>query len=204
MENNCADFESTARGRERILTNSTIMSKLDGMTSNLDIKTILVGLILSIMWVAIAKGDADMQLKRVTTVVFSDDVDACTAFYIQRLGFEQTMAVPAQQPGETGSQFAAVSNGTHELMFQTFKSAEEDAPGAVARANPPSFMLYIEVSSLDAAIGQMHGLEPAISRRKTFYGSEEIGYRDPNGTVVVLAEFSGAPQAPSSDEADGQ
>ena len=37
-------------------------------------------------------------------------------------------AVPAQQPDETGNQFAAISNGSHELMFQTFKSAEDDAP----------------------------------------------------------------------------
>ena len=143
-----------------------------------------------------------MQLKRVTTVVFTDDVDACSAFYTERLGFEQTMAVPAQQPGETGSQFAAITSGTHELMFQTFKSAEDDAPGAVARANPPSFMLYIEVPSLDAAIERMQGLAPAIARRKTFYGSEEIGYRDPCGTVVVLAEFQDSPDEAATDASE--
>ena len=143
-----------------------------------------------------------MQLKRVTTVVFTDDVDACSRFYTERLGFQQTMAVPAQAPGDTGSQFVAITNGNHELMFQSFKSAEEDVPGAVARANPPSFMLYLEVPSLDAAIGKMHGLEPAISRRKTFYGSEEIGYRDPCGVVVVLAEFPAVPAEASGDGAE--
>jgi catechol 2,3-dioxygenase-like lactoylglutathione lyase family enzyme len=142
-----------------------------------------------------------MQLKRVTTVVFTDEVDACSAFYTERLGFEQTMSVPAQQPGETGSQFVAITNGSHELMFQSFKSAEDDVPGAVARANPPSFMLYLEVPSLDAAIERMRGLEPAISRRKTFYGSEEIGYRDPCGTIVVLAEFPDTPGEASGDDA---
>jgi len=110
------------------------------------------------------------------------------------------MAVPAQQPGETGSQFAAVTNGRHELMLQTFRSAEDDVPGAVGRADPRSFMLYLEVPSLDAAIGGMDGLEPVISRRKTFYGSEEIAYRDPAGTVVVLAEF---PET-AGEEGDGK
>ena len=143
-----------------------------------------------------------MELKRVTTVVFTDDVDSCSAFYIERLGFEQTMAVPAQQPGETGNQFAAITNGSHELMFQTFKSAEDDAPGAVAKANPPSFMLYIEVPNLDAAIERMQGLTPAIARRKTFYGSEEIGYRDPCGTVVVLAEFPDSPDEASTNASE--
>ncbi len=143
-----------------------------------------------------------MKLKRVTTIVFTDDVDACSAFYTERLGFEQTLAVPLQQPGETGNQFVAVTNGSHELMFQTFKSAEDDAPGTVARANPPSFMLYIEVPSLDAAIQRMHGLTPALSRRKTFYGSEEIGYRDPCGTVVVLSEFPDTPVEALGDEGE--
>ena len=56
-------------------------------------------------------------------------------------------------------------------------------------------MLYVEVPDLDAAIERMAGLEPAISRRTTFYGSNEIGYRDPCGTIVVLAEFpEGTPE----------
>ena len=164
-----------------------------------DIRKIVAGLILVIAFSALAFGGTEMQLKRVTTVVFTDDVDACSTFYTERLGFVQTMAVPAQQPGETGSQFAAITNGSDEIMFQTFKSAEDDVPGAVARANPPSFMLYLEVPNLDAAIERMHGLEPAISRRKTFYGSEEIGYRDPCGTVVVLAEFPDTAEEASND-----
>ena len=45
------------------------------------------------------------------------------------------------------------------------------------------------VADLDAAIERMKGLEPEVSRRTTFYGSDEIGYRDPCGTLVVLAHF---------------
>jgi catechol 2,3-dioxygenase-like lactoylglutathione lyase family enzyme len=171
------------------------------MMSNLDRSKILAGLILVFGWSAAAvAGGTEMQLKRVTTILFTDDVDACSAFYTERLGFEQTMAVPARQPGETGNQFAAATNGQYELMFQSFKSAEDDVPGVVGRAHPPSFMLYLEVPDLDAAIARMEGLEPAISRRKTFYGSDEIGYRDPSGTVVILAEFP----AEKSEDADAK
>ncbi len=140
-----------------------------------------------------------MDVRRVTTVMMVDNVDECVAFWTRHFDFEQTMAVPAQQPGETGNQFAAVSRGHHELMFQSFKSTEEDLPGAFAPSSSRSYMLYLEVADLDAAIERMRGLEPAVSRRTTFYGSNEIGYRDPCGTLVVLAEFpeqSGATETP--------
>ena len=134
-------------------------------------------------------GGEQVEIRRLTTVVITETVDDCVAFWTDRLGFEETMSVPAQQPGETGKQFAAVSNGHHELMFQTLRSSEEDLPGAFGLAEPRSFMLYVDVPSLDSAIERMDDLEPAVSRRTTFYGSEEIGYRDPCGVLVVLAEF---------------
>ena len=137
-----------------------------------------------------------MDVKRVTTTILTDDVDACVAFWTERLDFEQTLSVPAQQPGETGNQFAAVSDGRHELMFQTFKSTEEDLPGMYVPTDKRSFMLYVEVPDLDAAIERMEGLEAAVSRRKTFYGADEIGYRDPSGVLVILAEF---PEAADED-----
>ena len=143
-----------------------------------------------------------MEVKRLTTTILTDDADACAAFWTKRVGFKQTMDVPAQQPGETGNQFVAVSNDRFELMFQTFKSSEEDLPGAFTPTDSASFMLFVEVSSLDAAIERMRGLEPAVTRRKTFYGSDEIGYRDPCGTLVVFAEFSEPPEQ-SSSVADG-
>lgn len=139
-----------------------------------------------------------MEVKRVTTTILTDDVDACVAFWTERLDFEQTMSVPAQQPGETGNQFAAVSDGRHELMFQTFKSTEEDLPGMYVPTDKRSFMLYVEVPDLDAAIERMQGLEAAVSRRQTFYGADEIGYHDPCGVLVILAEF---PEAADADAA---
>jgi hypothetical protein len=84
-------------------------------------------------------------------------------------------------------------------MFQTIKSAEDELPGVFALSDPRSFLLYIEVADLDAAIKRMKGLEPAVARRKTFYGSEEIGYRDPCGTLVVFAEFL----QPEGDDSTG-
>jgi catechol 2,3-dioxygenase-like lactoylglutathione lyase family enzyme len=156
------------------------------MKSKLDINGIAAVFVLGIS--AVCAG-GEMEVKRVTTTILTDDVDACVAFWTERLDFEQTMAVPAQQPGESGNQFAAVSNGRHELMFQTFKSTEEDLPGMYKPTDERSFMLYVEVPDLDAAIERMEGLEAAVSRRQTFYGADEIGYKDPCGVLIVLANF---------------
>lgn len=171
--------------------------------SKLDLKSIGVALLLVVSVDFSAWGGAAVEIKRVTTVIITDNVDDCVTFWTERLDFEQTMAVPAQQPGETGNQFAAVGNGNYELMFQSFKSTEEDLPGAFALADPRSFMLFLEVANLNEAIKRMKGLEPAVSRRTTFYGSNEIGYRDPCGTLVVLAEFPETPEE-DSEGADSQ
>ena len=159
------------------------------MMSKLDIFVVAAALGLAVSVPNAARGGDVLDLKRVTTVIFTDDVDTCAAFYIERLGFVESLSVPTQEPGQSGSQFVALRSGAHELMLQSFQSAETDAPGTVARAKPRSFMLYIEVDSLDAAIERMAGLDPVLSRRTTFYGSEEVAYRAPCGTVVVLAEF---------------
>lgn len=140
-----------------------------------------------------------MAIKRLTTVIITDRVDDCVAFWTERLDFERTMVVPAQQPGETGSQFAAVAKDGHELMFQTAASSEEDLPGMFRLADPTNFMLYAEVPDLDAAIERMRELEPAVSRRTTFYGADEIGFRDPCGTLVVFAKFPDNPEEQSPE-----
>ncbi|MDJ0749546.1 MAG: VOC family protein [Woeseiaceae bacterium] len=141
-----------------------------------------------------------MELKRVTTTILVNDVDGCAAFWTERLGFEQTMAAPAQQEGEEGNQFVALSSDRHELMLQSIKSTDAELPGMFALADKQSFMLFIEVSDLESAIERMAGLEPAVSRRTTFYGSDEIGYRDPCGTLAVLAEFPDAVDRESAED----
>jgi len=157
-------------------------------------------ILFTVCGVSFAGGERAMHVKRVTTTILTHDVDACAAFWTERLEFEQTLSVPAQQPGETGNQFVAVSNDRHELMFQSFKSTDDELPGMFAPADKGSFMLYVEVSDLDGAIARMKDLEPVVSRRTTFYGSEEIGYADPCGTLVILAEF---PEATDEATPDG-
>ena len=173
------------------------MSKLD----YLRVTTLLV-LALSIGTNVFA--EETVEVKRLTTTVLVENADACATFWTERLGFEQTIAVPAQQPGETGNQFIAVASDRHELMFQSISNAESELPGMFTLEQKATFMLYVEVSDLDAAVERMVGLEPAITRRTTFYGSEEVGYRDPCGTLVILAEFPPPPEEDMTDATNAQ
>jgi catechol 2,3-dioxygenase-like lactoylglutathione lyase family enzyme len=154
-----------------------------------------VGLIASVLLTALplhASEDPPMSLKRLTTVIYTDEVDACAAFWTERVGLRLTMAVPAQQPGATGNQFVAVADGQIELMIQDFASVEAEQPGLIGPAGPRSYSLFVEVADLEAMIRHMEGLEPVVARHATFYGADEISYRAPCGSVVTFAEFNQA------------
>jgi uncharacterized glyoxalase superfamily protein PhnB len=55
----------------------------------------------------------------------------------------------------------------------------------------PSF-LYVEVENLDAIIGALKGIDVVMPVRTTFYGSKEIGIKDPAGHVIIFAQLGAA------------
>jgi uncharacterized glyoxalase superfamily protein PhnB len=88
------------------------------------------------------------EVKKITTILFAEELEPCIKFWTERLGFQKTMEVP--EGNKIG--FAIVEKNGLELMYQSFASAEKDnaATGAAARRGP-SF-LYIDVADLDAAL----------------------------------------------------
>lgn len=131
-----------------------------------------------------------MMMKRITPVLFAEEVEPCVKFWVERLGFEKTAEVPE------GNQlaFAMLQKGSVELMYQSYASADKDvaAISQVVRKGP-SF-LYVEVDSLDQTIAAIQGAEVVIPVRTTFYGAREISIMDPAGHFVTFAEFGAAPQ----------
>jgi uncharacterized glyoxalase superfamily protein PhnB len=130
-----------------------------------------------------------VNVQRVTPVLYAEEIEASLAFWVDRLGFHKTAAVP------DGNKlaFVALQHGSTEIMLQTLASQEKDIPGWSKQFRGPTF-LYVEVSRLDDVITQLHGVKVEIPERKTFYGAREIGYKDPGGHVVLFAEFASAPQ----------
>jgi uncharacterized glyoxalase superfamily protein PhnB len=132
-----------------------------------------------------------MTVKKITPVLFAAEIEPCVKFWVERFGFERTMEVP------DGNKlaFAIVQKGGVELMYQSFASADKDAPASTAQAirKGPTF-LYVEVENLDDTIGALKGAEVVMPVRTTFYGSREIGVTDPAGHYVTFAQMNAAPQ----------
>jgi uncharacterized glyoxalase superfamily protein PhnB len=131
-----------------------------------------------------------MTVKKLTPVLFVEDVEPCVTFWVERLGFQKTMDVP------DGNKlaFAMLQKGDVELMYQSYASADKDV-GAISQLvrKGPTF-LYVEVESLDETIAAIKGAEVVIPVRTTFYGATEIGVKDPAGHFVTFAQFGAAPK----------
>lgn len=126
--------------------------------------------------------------KKLTPVLFVPEIEAVLPLWVDRLGFSKTAEVP------DGGKLAFVilhKNGV-EVMYQSFASLAKDVPALEAAARSGRTFLYIEVESLDAIKKAIHGFEVYMPERTTFYGSKEIGIKDPAGHFLTFAEF-GAP-----------
>ena len=79
-------------------------------------------------------------------------------------------------------------------MYQSYASADQDVGTTISQVvrQGPTF-LYVEVDNLKATISAVKAAEVTMPERKTFYGSTEIGIKDPAGHYITFAEFS-APQ----------
>jgi uncharacterized glyoxalase superfamily protein PhnB len=131
-----------------------------------------------------------MTIKRITPVLFAEEIEPCVKFWVERMGFQKTVEVP------DGNKlaFAMLQKGNVELMYQTYASAEKDVPVVSQLIRKGPTFLYVEVESLDDAIAAIKGAEVVVPVRTTFYGAKEIGVKDPAGHLVTFAEFGTAPQ----------
>ena len=124
------------------------------------------------------------EAKKITPILFAQEIEPCIKFWTDRLGFQKTVEVPE---GEKIA-FAMVEKNGLELMYQSFASVEKEnaATGAAARKGP-SF-LYIEVEDLNAALEAIKGVEVVMPVRTTFYGAKEFGVKDPAGHYFIFAQ----------------
>lgn len=131
--------------------------------------------------------EKNMNVTRITPVLFAANIEPCVKFWVERLGFQKTAEVP--EGNSIG--FAILERDGVEVMYQSYASADKDnaATGPLVRKGP-SF-LYVEVSDLDSVIRSMNGVETAIPLRTTFYGMKELGVKDPAGHVIMFAQKVG-------------
>ncbi len=131
-----------------------------------------------------------MNVKRITPVLFVEEIEPCAKFWAERFGFQKTAEVP--EGNKLG--FLILQKGSAEIMYQTYASIEKDMPAisSVVRKGPT--FLYVEVDDLDAVISAVKGAEVYMPVRTTFYGAKEIGVKEPAGHYVTFAQFVAPPK----------
>ena len=128
-----------------------------------------------------------MTVKKVTPVLFAQEIEPCVSFWVDRFGFEKTAEVPE---GEKLG-FAMLQKGSVELMYQSYASADKDVKdAAIAQlAHKGPTFLFVEVDDIHATIEAAKGAPVIMPLRTTFYGATEIAVKDPAGHVVTFAQF---------------
>ena len=126
---------------------------------------------------------APSAMKKLTPVIMVEAIEPCLPFW-ERLGFTKTAEVP--EGDRLG--FVILAKDGVEVMYQTHESVEKDAPGLVPRSRGTGAALFIEVADVERVEQALEGLEIVVPRRKTFYGMDEIGVREPGGHVVMFAQ----------------
>ena len=122
-------------------------------------------------------------MKKLTPVIMVEAIEPCLPFW-ERLGFTKTAEVP--EGDRLG--FVILAKDTVEVMYQTHESVEKDAAGMVPRARGHGAGFFIEVSDVESVERALKGVDVVVPRRKTFYGMDEIGVREPGGHVVMFAQ----------------
>ena len=124
--------------------------------------------------------------RKLTPVLIVDAIEPCLPFWTDRLGFATVATVPH---GDAIGFAILVKDGV-EVMYQTRASAAEDnaASAPAAGAATDTTGLFFEVEDIEAVAAAVEGMELVVPRRRTFYGMDELGVREPGGRVVMFAQ----------------
>jgi len=126
-----------------------------------------------------------LKLNKLSPVLVVDAIEPCLPFWTARLGFARTVEVP--EGDRLG--FVILARDGIEVMYQSRESVRKDIP-PLADAPAGGTNLYIEVTDVAAVERAVKGLEIVVPRRKTFYGADEIGVREPGGNAVIFSQHS--------------
>lgn len=125
-----------------------------------------------------------VTVTKITTVLAVETVEPSLDFWVRRLGFECTVTVPHEE--KIG--FAILVKDGIEVMLQSVASILADLGATSGEVNGRSAALFIEIADLQAVEQALAGYPIEMPRRTTFYGTLEIGVREPGGHFLVFAQ----------------
>lgn len=129
-------------------------------------------------------------IKKITPILFAEEIESCIEFWTQRMGFTKIVEVPE---GEKLG-FAMLEKDGLELMYQSYASVEKDNPATAAVVKQGPTFLYIDVDDLSQALAAVGNAEVVMPVRTTFYGAREFGIKDPVGHHIIFAQQGAAEQ----------
>jgi hypothetical protein len=127
---------------------------------------------------------ADSVFRKLTPVLMVEAIEPCLPLWTERLGWEQTVAVP--EGDRIG--FVILQKDGLEVMYQTWASVEKDMGITRERPRSTSAVLFIEVADLADIERRLRGVPITLPRRRTFYGMDEVGVTEAGGHLVVFAQ----------------
>jgi uncharacterized glyoxalase superfamily protein PhnB len=131
----------------------------------------------------------NMNVKRITPVLFVKEIEPVLPFWVERLGFTKTIEVP--HGNKIG--FVALQKGSTEVMYQSYASVAEDMSLIAEIHKGPTF-LYIEVDNLDSILNALKDAKIVQPERTAFYGMREVGFQEPGGHYLTFAQPVAAAQ----------
>jgi len=126
-----------------------------------------------------------VKLNKLSPVLVVDAIEPCLSFWVDRLGFTRIAEVP--EGDRLG--FVMLQKDGIEVMYQSRESVRKDIP-AMADVPAGGACLYIDVADVAAVERAVQGAEIVVPRRKTFYGADEIGVREPGGNAVIFGQHT--------------
>jgi len=131
-----------------------------------------------------------VMVKKLTPVLFVKEIEPVLPFWVEGLGFTKTAEVP--EGNKLG--FVILEKAGVEVMYQSYASVDKDMPAIGADVRKGPTFLYLQVDNLENVKAAVKRAEVYMPERKTFYGSREIGVKDPAGHFITFAEFAAASQ----------
>jgi uncharacterized glyoxalase superfamily protein PhnB len=131
-----------------------------------------------------------VMVKKLTPVLFVKEIEPVLPFWVEGLGFTKTAEVP--EGNKLG--FVILEKDGVEVMYQSYASVDKNMPAMAGDVRKGPTFLYLQVDNLEDVKAAVKRAEVYMPERKTFYGSTEIGVKDPAGHFITFAQFAPAPQ----------
>ena len=125
------------------------------------------------------------HVRKSTPVLFVEQIEPSLAFWEDHLGFARTVEVP---DGDRLG-FVILAKDMIEVMYQSTAMLARDSAAHAVNFHGDKSFLFMEVDSISVLAKALEGCEIVMPKRETFYGSTEIGYREPGGHYITFAQF---------------